>query len=150
MRADNRLPRVLHALLHMAEMKGPATSSQLAKMLGTNPSVVRRTMSGLRDVGLLVSVKGHGGGWSLKKPLEEISLIEVYEALGQPQLFAIGLSQSGSGCLMEKAADQFTASALEKASSAFQAELREVKVSEIADQFKSQMESGAGRKQHQI
>ena len=49
MRQDNRLPRVLHALLHLNEMTNPATSDQLAGMLNTNAAVVRRTMSGLRE-----------------------------------------------------------------------------------------------------
>lgn len=52
---------VLHVLLHMAEADGPITSERLAMMMGTNPVVVRRTMAGLRDLGLVASGKGHGG-----------------------------------------------------------------------------------------
>ena len=82
MRQDNRLPRVLHALLHLSDMKDPATSEHLAGMLNTNAAVVRRTMAGLRDRGILTSIKGHGGGWQLARPLEKITLAEIYQALG--------------------------------------------------------------------
>ncbi|UXN73592.1 Rrf2 family transcriptional regulator [Devosia sp. A8/3-2] len=81
---------MLHALLHLHGMEAPATSDLLANMLGTNASVVRRTMAGLRSAGIVAATKGHGGGWSLAKPLDRISLLEIYRALGSPELFAIG------------------------------------------------------------
>jgi DNA-binding IscR family transcriptional regulator len=45
-RNDSRLSRMLHVLLHMARHDAPMTSETIAKMLGTNPVVVRRTMAG--------------------------------------------------------------------------------------------------------
>jgi DNA-binding IscR family transcriptional regulator len=45
-RTDSRLSRMLHVLLHMARHDKPFTSEQIAKMLQTNPVVVRRTMGG--------------------------------------------------------------------------------------------------------
>jgi len=62
MRQDNRLSCVLHVLLHMAEAGGPMTSEVLARVLNTNPVVVRRLMGGLREHGYVHSEKGHGGG----------------------------------------------------------------------------------------
>src|SRR3546814_1535501 len=69
MRQDSRLSRMLHVLLHMAQHDRPATSEAIAKMLRTNPVVVRRTMAGLREAGYVRSVKGHGGGWSIARDL---------------------------------------------------------------------------------
>ena len=58
MKRDSRLSAVLHALLHMAEHETrtglPMTSDQLAVCLSTNPVVVRRTMAGLREQGVIV------------------------------------------------------------------------------------------------
>jgi DNA-binding IscR family transcriptional regulator len=51
MNRDSRLSGVLHVLLHMAQNDGPATSEVLAKAMDTNPVVLRRVMSGLRDQG---------------------------------------------------------------------------------------------------
>ncbi|NRA88555.1 MAG: Rrf2 family transcriptional regulator, partial [Rhizobiales bacterium] len=65
MRSDNRLSRMLHVLLHMSEQDAPVTSDKIAKILGTNPVVVRRMMAGLRVKEYVVSTKGAGGGWTL-------------------------------------------------------------------------------------
>ena len=81
MSQDNRLSAVLHALLHMADHGGPLTSAQLAQMMSTNPVVVRRTMAGLREAGLVRSEKGHGGGWELARDLNSVTLRDIYDAL---------------------------------------------------------------------
>ncbi|WP_163333785.1 Rrf2 family transcriptional regulator, partial [Klebsiella aerogenes] len=71
MRHDSRLSRMLHVLIHMDRYDGSITSDNIAKMLNTNPVVVRRTMAGLRNTGYVRSDKGHGGGWILARPLDE-------------------------------------------------------------------------------
>ena len=139
MRQDNRFPRVLHALLHLSDMKDPATSEQLAGMLNTNAAVVRRTMAGLREQGILTSIKGHGGGWQLAKTLDQITLAEIYEALGAPTLFALGYSNESSPCLMEKAANAATARALQKASETFIGILSSVTMADLADDFEKRL-----------
>ncbi|MET3762073.1 Rrf2 family transcriptional regulator [Sphingomonas sp. UYEF23] len=103
MKRDSRLSGVLHVLLHMAEADGPVTSEIMAKVMGTNPVVIRRIMAGLRDGGFVRSEKGHGGGWTLSRALEAVSLRDVYRALGSPGLFAVGHRTEAPGCLVEQA-----------------------------------------------
>jgi DNA-binding IscR family transcriptional regulator len=93
MRRDSRLSGVLHVLLHMAEQGGPVTSEVLAKALDTNPVVIRRIMSGLRDQGYVRSEKGHGGGWTLACDLSEVTLRDSYTALVEQAVNA-ALSQA--------------------------------------------------------
>ena len=131
MRADSRLPRVLHVLLHLEQIQEPVTSDQIGQMLGMNPSLVRRTMAGLRDAGFVVSAKGHGGGWHMAKPLSAISLAQVYQAIGSPQLFAVGQSDDAPTCLLERAANAATAKALEAARETFSAALARVTVADL-------------------
>lgn len=131
MRTDSRLPRVLHVLLHLEQIREPVTSDEIGRMLNTNPSLVRRTMAGLREAGFVAATKGHGGGWVLEKPLAEITLADVYAALGSPQLFAVGQADDAPECLLERAANRATSAALEKARASFQAELRKVTVADI-------------------
>ena len=131
MRYDSRLPRVLHALLHLEKMDAPATSDLIAQMLGTNGSTVRRTMAGLRQAGIVVAVKGHGGGWSLGKPLSEISLLEIYQALGSPTLFAIGTDQDNTTCMLARAANSATTDALASARRHFEDELKKTSVADL-------------------
>ena len=135
MRTDSRLPRVLHVLLHLDQIGAPVTSDQIGEMLSTNPSLVRRTMAGLREAGFVAATKGHGGGWVLEKPLSEISLADVYAALGSPQLFAVGQAGDAPDCLLERAANAATSRALEAARAVFEAELQTVTVSDIVAPF---------------
>lgn len=102
MKRDSRLSGILHALLHMAEHRRPMTSEELAKCMRTNPVVVRRTMAGLRELDLVHSEKGHGGGWSLACDLEAVTLRDIHKALGEPALFAIGNRLESPGCLVEQ------------------------------------------------
>lgn len=103
MKGDNRLSRMLHVLLHLGEQKGPVTSELMAQMLNTNPVVVRRTMAGLREKGFVRAERGHGGGWSLARALEEITLLDVYRAIDEPAIFALSLSEDTPRCLVEQA-----------------------------------------------
>lgn len=102
MNKDTRLSDVLHVLLHMAQVEQPLTSEVLAKSMRTNPAVFRRTMAGLRKAGHVRSGKGHGGGWQLARPLKEITLLAVYQALDRPTLFAIGNRTDHPDCMIEK------------------------------------------------
>lgn len=102
MNKDTRLSDVLHVLLHMAQVDEPLTSEVLAKSMGTNPAVFRRTMAGLREAGHVQSGKGHGGGWQLSRPLSQITLLDVYEALDRPTLFAIGNRSERTDCMIQK------------------------------------------------
>lgn len=103
MRKDSRLSRVLHVLVHLDAFDTPVTSEKIAEMLTTNPVVVRRTMALLRDQGYVRSVKGHSGGWSLSKPLSELTLLDIHQALGDSSIFTIGLTDEHTRCPIEHA-----------------------------------------------
>lgn len=102
MKKDSKLSGVLHVLLHMAEYKKPVTSEVLAKAMGTNPVVVRRVMSGLREQGYVRSEKGHGGGWEIACDLSKVTLHDIYNAIGKPSLLAMSNRTEMPGCLVEQ------------------------------------------------
>ncbi|MBF9050254.1 Rrf2 family transcriptional regulator [Roseobacter sp. HKCCD9010] len=84
MKRNSRLSLALHALGHMAaEPRQPRTSTEIAEHNQTNPVFVRRVLGLLREAGLLVSEKGPRGGWLLAHAPEDISLTDVYLALGE-------------------------------------------------------------------
>jgi len=74
----------------------------MARAMNTNPVVIRRILAGLRDRGFVRSEKGHGGGWTVARPLAAITLVDVYEALEKPELFAMGNRTEAPGCLVEQ------------------------------------------------
>src|SRR5262245_17420907 len=103
MKRDSRLSVALHVLLHMSETRDAVTSGALGPKMKTNPVVVRRTMGGLRDAGIVRSEKGHGGGWSLARELDAVTLGDVYDALGMSTPFTIGPRERSPRCLLERA-----------------------------------------------
>ncbi|SMX27911.1 HTH-type transcriptional regulator IscR [Pelagimonas phthalicica] len=119
-------------MLHLDEIKDPVTSERMGEMFGMDASLVRRMMGGLRNQGLVTSIKGHGGGWQLLRPTSEISLMDVYVALGSPTVFAIGAPEPSSPCLLEHAATGATRAAMNAAKRLFEQELRNVSVSDLA------------------
>ena len=139
MRTDSRLSRVLHVLMHLGETEEPMTSDLIGQMLNTNPSLVRRTMGLLRKAGIVSSAKGHGGGWYLEKPLADLSLADVYSALGEPKLFAIGASDDTPTCLLEQSANAATRGALDAARTQFLETLASQSVADLIDQSRHEI-----------
>ena len=135
MKRDSRLSRMLHVLIHMDRHTRRMTSEKIAQMLGTNPVVVRRTMAGLREQGYVRSEKGHGGGWELARSLAEISLLDVYQAIGAPPLFAIGPSVDRPECLVEQAVDGALDETLREAESMLKQRLGAITVANVAADF---------------
>ena len=132
---DLRMSRMLHVLIHMDRHVARATSEQISKMISTNPVVVRRMMAGLREKGVVTSEKGHGGGWQLARALTDISLRDVYDAIGRPPLFNIGAQAEPSECLVEKAVDARLDATLRDAEARLLAQFAEVTVEDLARDF---------------
>ena len=135
MKSDNRLSAVLHAVLHMADHGGPLTSAELARMMSTNPVVVRRTMAGLREAGLVRSEKGHGGGWELARDLNSVTLRDIYDALGAPRLMAMGIPLAHPGCLVEQAVNRSLGAAFAEAEALLVSRLGDVTLARLAEDF---------------
>lgn len=130
---------MLHVLLHMGENGEAITSEQMALYMDTNPVVVRRTMSGLREAGIVRSEKGHGGGWTITRPLSAITMGEVYRALGSTGLIAIGNRNDNPQCLIEKAVNETLGASLREAEALIVARMDAVTLANIADQFRERM-----------
>lgn len=138
---DLRMSRMLHVLIHMDRHVDRATSDQIAQMISTNPVVVRRMMAGLRDLGIVTSEKGHGGGWQLARPLQEITLRDVYEAVGAPPLFNIGPQTEPADCLVEKAVDARLELTLRDAEERLLDQFAKTTVEDLAKNFEQRFEA---------
>jgi Rrf2 family protein len=106
MKRNSKLSASLHALVHMAQTPGRAmTSEEIASWLHTNPVVVRRMVAGLRDAGVLSSARGHGGGWTLARAADKITLAEVAAALDE-RLIPFSTEPENPRCLVERAVNE--------------------------------------------
>ncbi len=129
----------------MAEQDGPTTSETLAKAMQTNPAVVRRVMAGLRRRGYVRSEKGHGGGWTLSCDLAAITLRDVYEALGRPELLAVGNRNDAPVCLVEQAVNAALDRAFVEAEAILLARLGEVTLRELSADFHARLTRRSGK-----
>lgn len=132
MKRDSKLSGVLHVLLHLAESDVPVTSEVMAKMMRTNPVVIRRVLAGLRKRGFVSSEKGHGGGWGLTCDLYDVTLHDVYVALGSPPMLAMGNRNDAPGCLVEDAVNTVMNQAFREAEALLVERLREVTLAELS------------------
>jgi len=138
MRRDSKLSSILHLLLHMAHSARPLTSEELAGFLDTNPVLVRRTLAGLRERGYVGSGKGHGGGWVVTADLRQVTLRDIYEAVGSPAVFAMGNRMENPACLVEQAVNRSLASAFEEAEALLIERLSKVTLAELSERFNAQ------------
>lgn len=100
---SERLSAALHVLLHMAERpEKPMTSEEMAECARTNPVVIRRTFAGLREAGIVTSVKGHGGGWRLARAASAVSVAEIQRALGE-RVVSLTSMEAPPSCLLLRA-----------------------------------------------
>ncbi|MDU9022858.1 Rrf2 family transcriptional regulator [Pseudomonas corrugata] len=135
MRTDTRLSRMLHVLIHMDRHQQSATSDTIALMLGTNPVVVRRTMALLKEQGYVTSEKGHRGGWTLSKPLSDMTLLDIHQALGSTSIFSIGLSTDHPQCLVEQAVNGALTDAFDEAQALLLKRLGSITLAQLAEDF---------------
>ncbi len=133
MRQDGRLARMIHVLVHMGLLGGRETSERIAQMLNTNPVVVRRTMALLRQHRIVESEGGRGGGWSLVRPLAEITILDVQRALQGETILDAPLSNDHPSCPVERATNGKLQLAFQSAEQTLEREFQTVTLAEIGE-----------------
>lgn len=90
MAASSRFAVAVHILTLLAEAGGePVTSEYIAGSVNTNPSLIRRLLSALARAGLTTSQLGTGGGALLARPADQITLLDVYRAVDEGEVFGL-------------------------------------------------------------
>jgi Rrf2 family protein len=139
----------LHILAHLAEAgERPTTSEELATHCQTNPVVVRRSLARLREAGIVASVKGHGGGWTVARPPASITLREVYAVLGERGELVPGPQPSPHGCLIEAAIGDALDGFYAEAEALLLRRLDEITLADLAAEFHRRLPGCAKVVQH--
>lgn len=137
MQRDTRLARLVHILIHMHLRGGATTSETIGLMLHTNPVFVRRTMAALRESGYVKSTGGPGGGWVLACGLNDLTVRDIYEAIGHAAPFVMGLADDNRACPVEAAVNRHISEALGSAENTLLQLLGEKRLAEIAHEVTS-------------
>ncbi|MEJ7728490.1 MAG: Rrf2 family transcriptional regulator [Polyangiaceae bacterium] len=133
MKRSGRFSVALHLLVFLdKQSSGPATSELLAACVGTHAVVVRRTLAGLRRAGLVRSAGGHGGGWSLARHASDISLRDVYAALGERFLVAVDVPDPEAGCQISSAVSLALNEVLREADALLEVGLGRIRLADVA------------------
>lgn len=132
MARDGRLARMIHVLVHMGLLGGRETSETIAFMLNTNPVVVRRLMGLLKAQGIVASEGGRGGGWTLERPLDELTILNIQEALFDGPIINASRSDDHRKCPVERAANAVLATAFLAAEDAIRIKFSRLTLAEVA------------------
>ena len=71
----------LHAMVLIAKSENHINVNSLAEEMGASRNHLAKVLQQLVKQGYLKSVRGPSGGFVLSKPSEEISVLEIYEAI---------------------------------------------------------------------
>ncbi|MBR2067405.1 MAG: Rrf2 family transcriptional regulator [Solobacterium sp.] len=82
MQITSRFTIAVHALafIDLFQDKQRVTSNVLANSIQANPVIIRTVLAKLKDAGIIDARQGSGGS-RLAKPLEDISLYDIYKAV---------------------------------------------------------------------
>ena len=98
---NSRFSIAVHTLtLLAASPQERLTSEFIAASVGTNPVVIRRQLSALREAGLVDSKGARKGGWELTREPAKIRLSEVKSALGEEASFRMHRNEPHPDCMV--------------------------------------------------
>ncbi|RII09641.1 putative HTH-type transcriptional regulator YwnA [Streptomyces sp. YIM 130001] len=102
MAANSRLTIAVHALawLALAQRRGQdvLTSEQVAASVNTNAVIIRRSLGDVRRAGLVLVRHGAGAGWSLARAPEDITLLDVHDAVDARPTFGLHRTEPNLEC----------------------------------------------------
>jgi len=71
----------IHAVVVIASSEKSINVNSIAQLTGASPNHLAKVMQVLVKQGIVKSMRGPAGGFSLNKPAGEISLLDIYECI---------------------------------------------------------------------
>jgi len=116
----------------MTERKN-VPSDFIAESAKTNPVVIRRVMALLKKAGLIDSQQGvHGGAVLLRKP-EDITLLEIYKAVEDGNVFSLHPNVPNPQCVVGRNIQNILTDVFKKAENALEDVLAGITIAQIKD-----------------
>ena len=138
MPTSTRFAVAVHILTALAVNDGHAVrSEQLASSASTNPTVIRRILSMLAEAGLTSSQLGYGGGATLAKPANQITLLDVFQVVEEPNIFEMHRTPPDENCFVGRNIQQVLMRSMTKAQQALEAELSKTTIAEVAREIQT-------------
>ncbi|MDE7549054.1 Rrf2 family transcriptional regulator [Acetobacter fabarum] len=90
---------------------------------------------------LVHSEKGHGGGWTITCDFATTTLGDIYDALGRPEIMAMGNRTEAPGCLVEQAVNAVLGDTFAAAEALLLTRFGEVTLADLRTEFHNRFAS---------
>jgi Rrf2 family protein len=132
MNVSTRFTIALHILTLLASSRNePLTSEYIAGSVNTNPVVVRRLLGLLRRRGFVSSQPGNGGGWQLTAEPDEITLLDVRNAVNEGSPFTMHSQPPNPACPVGRNIQAALTGVYAQAERAMEAELARTSIRQL-------------------
>ncbi|HTH29370.1 MAG TPA: Rrf2 family transcriptional regulator [Sphingobium sp.] len=137
---NTRLAVATHILTFIQTQAGePSTSELIASSVNTNPALIRRLLSQLARAGLTTSRMGSGGGALLARPADQITLLDVYNAIDDDgEVFALH-DQPNPRCPVGRNINGVLKARIAAAEKALRDQLARTTIADMADDVAAQI-----------
>ncbi len=134
MQISSRFTMAIHifSCINTFEKEHKITSDFLAGSVNVNPVVIRKLLSQLKAAGL-VNVQRGSGGTSIAKPLAEITLLDIYnavECVGNGELFHFH-ENSNQECPVGRNIHRILDGKLEQVQRAMEQEMEKITLADV-------------------
>ena len=134
MQISSRFTIAVHVLICIGTFRNDykITSDFLASSVNVNPVVIRRIIQQLKKAGI-ITVKRGSGGADIARPLEEITLLDVYnavECIGNGALFHFHENPS-SVCPVGRNIHRILDDKLQQVQKAMECEMRKITLADV-------------------
>jgi len=139
---DTRFSVAVHVLILISESSRPIDSETMARSVGTNASYIRKVLGLLKKANIVSSHQGRTG-FSLLIPAEQLTLLQVYQAvMEKPQCHLLDVHQNASDqCIVGRHIRPVLTDMFEQAESAFTRALAEQTLSQCIAGIRARLPS---------
>ena len=138
MSSNSRFTVAVHILALLALEETPLSSKAIANSVNTNPVVIRRILGVLSKDGLVATQLGVDGGSGLACAPQQITLLAVYRATEQGNVFAFHNSQPSTHCQCGRNIQPVLARIFKEAEIALEMVLAETTIADVVQNIKAQ------------
>ena len=130
--SSTRYVVAVHILTLLAHEEGRAlTSDYIAGSVNTNPVVIRRLLGLLTKAGLVQTFEGAGGGAALARSADKITLVDVFHAVEQGELFGMPRNDPNPKCPVGRCVQVILGEHLVRFEKAIEREMKKVTIADL-------------------
>ncbi len=137
---DTRFSVAVHVLILISESPEPMDSEKMARSAGTNASYIRKVLGSLKKADIVSSHRGVAG-FSLSVPPEQLTLLQVYQAVTEaPKCHLLDIHQNANdACVVGRHIRPVLTGVFEQAENAFTRALSEQTLAQCVAAIRSRL-----------